>query len=246
MKSDKLQSLSLFLFNGRSQRACYHCGFSGCAPELMNIDQIRREYIRDLLRKEDLQAGPLQQFSRWLEDAVDAGLKDPTAMTLATVSADGEPSQRIVLLKGVDERGLVFYTNYDSRKGQDIAANPRVSLHFPWHGLERQVRISGVAEKVSREESLEYFASRPRDSQAAAVVSEQSRPLASRDALLDEFEALKQKYADGEIPMPDFWGGYRVVPREVEFWQGAEYRLHDRFVYRRQPDNSWYIERLAP
>lgn len=212
----------------------------------MNIDQVRREYIRETLREEDLDQDPIRLFSRWLQQSIDAGLKDPTAMTVATVSADGQPSQRIVLLKQVDQRGFVFYTNYESRKGLDIAANPKVSLHFPWHGLERQVRIAGRAEKVSREESWEYFASRPRDSQAAAVVSMQSRPVASRQALLDDFEALKEKYAEGEIPMPDFWGGYRVVPHEMEFWQGAEYRLHDRFTYCRQPDGSWQVERLAP
>lgn len=212
----------------------------------MNIDQVRREYIREALREEDLHPDPIKQFSHWLQQSVEAGLKDPTAMTIATVSADGQPSQRIVLLKGVDEQGFVFYTNYESRKGLDIAVNPKVSLHFPWHGLERQVRITGRAEKVSREESQEYFASRPRDSQAAAVVSRQSRPLASRQALLDEFEALKQKYVGSDIPMPEFWGGYRVRPEEIEFWQGAEYRLHDRFTYRLQPNGSWQLERLAP
>lgn len=212
----------------------------------MNIDQMRREYIREILREEDLQPDPLEQFAQWLQEAVQAGLKDPTAMTLATVSAAGQPSQRIVLLKGVDQHGFVFYTNYQSRKGQDIAANPRVSLHFPWHGLERQVQVSGLAEPVSRQESLEYFLSRPRDSQAAAVVSAQSQPLASRQQLIEEFEALKKKYEHDRIPMPDFWGGYRILPQKIEFWQGAEYRLHDRFVYRRQPDNSWQIERLAP
>lgn len=212
----------------------------------MKIDHVRREYIRELLREEDLDPDPLRLFSRWLQESVEAGLKDPTAMTLATVSADGQPSQRIVLLKGVDERGFVFYTNYESRKGEDIAANPKVSLHFPWHGLERQVRVAGVAEKVSREESLEYFRSRPRDSQAAAVVSAQSRPVESREMLVKAFEELKQKYDDQEIPLPEFWGGYRVIPSEIEFWQGAEKRLHDRFVYRRQPDGSWHVERLAP
>lgn len=212
----------------------------------MKIDQVRREYIREALCEEDLNPDPIKQFSRWLQQSVEAGLKDPTAMTVATVSAKGRPSQRIVLLKGVDERGFVFFTNYESRKGLDIADNPNVSLHFPWHGLERQVHIVGRAEKISREESQAYFSSRPRDSQAAAVVSMQSRPLVSRQALLDDFQALKQKYADGEIPMPEFWGGYRVLPCEIEFWQGAEYRLHDRFTYRLQPDGSWQMERLAP
>lgn len=212
----------------------------------MNIDQLRREYLREGLKRADLEQEPIAQFSRWLKQAIEVGLQDPTAMTVATVAADGQPSQRIVLLKQVDARGFVFYTNYESRKGQDIAHSPKVSLHFPWHGLERQVRVAGSAEKLSSAESHQYFVSRPRDSQLAALVSAQSRPLASRDRLMEQFQEAREKFADGEIPLPDFWGGFRVVPQEVEFWQGRENRLHDRFVYRREANDEWTIERLAP
>ncbi|MGQ9426727.1 pyridoxamine 5'-phosphate oxidase [Gilvimarinus sp. F26214L] len=212
----------------------------------MNIDQLRREYRREGLSQNDLQASPFRQFSTWLQQAIDAGLEDPTAMTVATVSADGQPSQRIVLLKGADDRGFIFYTNYESRKARDIAANPKVSLHFPWHGIDRQVRVCGTAEKLSTAESMKYFLSRPRDSQIAAIVSAQSRPLSSRQALMQQFNAMKEKFANRELPLPDFWGGYRIVPNEIEFWQGRESRLHDRFVYRLQPDGDWTIERLAP
>jgi pyridoxamine 5'-phosphate oxidase len=212
----------------------------------MNIDQLRREYRREGLNEEDLAATPFQQFSHWLRQAIDAGLEDPTAMTVATVSANGQPSQRIVLLKQMDEHGFIFYTNYESRKAREIAHSPKVSLHFPWHGIDRQVKIGGTAEKLSTAESLRYFLSRPRDSQIAATVSAQSRPIASRQLLMQQFNAMKKKFANRELPLPDFWGGYRVVPHEVEFWQGRESRLHDRFVYRLDANGQWNIERLAP
>lgn len=211
----------------------------------MSIDQIRREYQRDGLSREHLDVNPITQFSHWLEQAIDAGLTDATAMTVATVAADGQPSQRIVLLKHVDEDGFVFYTNYESRKADELAENPKISMHFPWHSVDRQVKIGGVASKISTRESLAYFLSRPRDSQIAALVSEQSRKLSSRQLLIQQFEAMKTKLANKEIPLPDAWGGYRVVPHEIEFWQGRVNRLHDRFVYQRTAQ-GWTIDRLAP
>jgi len=211
-----------------------------------NLEALRREYRSEGIERGDLHADPVAQFSHWLEQAVSAGISDPTAMVLATVGSQGQPSQRIVLLKQVDERGFVFYTNYESRKAKEIADTNRVSLLFPWHPLDRQVKICGTARKVSTSESLKYFLSRPKDSQIAATVSAQSRPISSRSVLLQQFNAMKEKFAQGEVPLPDFWGGFRVVPHEVEFWQGRESRLHDRFVYHQQPDGRWEIQQLAP
>jgi len=212
----------------------------------MNIDQIRREYLKGGLRREDLDSNPLAQFQKWLTQAIDSGLPDPTAMCLATVSAQGRPSQRIVLLKYFDERGLVFFTNYGSRKAKEIAANPHVSLHFPWQMFERQVMINGTAEKVSTRESVKYFLSRPKESQLGAWASDQSMPISSRMLLEQKFAEMKQKFSKGEIPVPSFWGGYRVIPEEFEFWQGGANRLHDRFSYQRDNQGQWRIERLAP
>lgn len=212
---------------------------------MIDIDQVRRDYLQGGLRRDDLQEDPIAQFELWLKQAIDSGLNDPTAMTVATVNADGQPSQRIVLLKQVNSAGFVFYTNYESQKAQDIAVNPRVSLHFPWHPLERQVRVCGVAEKVSAAESLKYFSSRPQESQLAAWASAQSRPVSSRQLLMQQFQSMKTKFQQGRIPLPDFWGGYRIVPSTIEFWQGGAHRLHDRFRYTRTGD-SWTIERLAP
>lgn len=215
----------------------------------MSIDQLRREYQREGLPREQLLDNPLAQFSRWLEQAVEAGLTDPTAMTVATVDEQGQPSQRIVLLKQVDQSGFVFYTNYQSRKALELAANPRVSLHFPWHLIDRQVKICGNASRISTADSLKYFLSRPRDSQIAALVSAQSRPLSSRQLLMQQFNSMKEKLANKEVPLPDAWGGYRVIPHEVEFWQGRENRLHDRFLYtldRSREKDQWQIQRLAP
>lgn len=212
----------------------------------MDIDKIRRDYLRDGLRREDLQANPVDQFNLWLQQAIDSGLNDPTAMTVATVSAEGEPSQRIVLLKHVDKKGFVFYTNLESRKAEELAQNPNISLHFPWHAIERQVKIKGRAQRVSAAESLKYFLSRPKDSQLAAWASAQSRPVSSRNLLMQQFNAMKQKFSEGEIPLPDFWGGFRVEPSQIEFWQGGANRLHDRFVYSAQEGKKWSIERLAP
>lgn len=212
----------------------------------MNLEQFRREYLQGGLRRNDLPDDPFVQFAKWQQQAIESGLLDPTAMALATVGADGQPSQRIVLLKSLDERGFVFYTNYQSRKAREMAENARVALLFPWHVMERQVRVCGVVEKVTMLESVKYFASRPRDSQLAAWASQQSTALSSRQLLLGQLARMREKFGNGEVPLPDFWGGYRVIPHEIEFWQGGGNRLHDRFQYRRQPDGGWDINRLAP
>lgn len=212
----------------------------------MDLESLRREYLQGGLSHEDLAQDPIEQFSTWMQQAIDLQFTDPTAMTVATVAANGQPSQRIVLLKQFDAKGFVFYTNFGSRKADELAQNPKISLHFPWHNIERQVKICGEAAKISTAESLKYFISRPRGSQLAAIASEQSRVLSSRTILLNQFESLKQKFGDGEIPLPDFWGGYRVVPSEIEFWQGGANRLHDRFRYTLKDDATWQIDRLAP
>lgn len=212
----------------------------------MDLESLRREYLHGGLSREDLASDPFDQFSVWIKQAIELEIFDPTAMTIATVSADGQPSQRIVLLKSFDSAGFVFYTNYASRKANELDGNARISLHFPWHAVDRQVKVCGEAVKISMAESLKYFASRPKDSQIAAIASQQSQVLTSRSFLLNQFESLKQKFNHGEIPLPDFWGGYRVVPKEIEFWQGGANRLHDRFRYLLQDDSSWTIDRLAP
>lgn len=223
----------------------YNLANLSVSSEMIKLDQMRRDYLKGGLSRENLQDSPFDQFELWLKQAIDAELVDPTAMSIATVDAEGQPSQRIVLLKQVDERGFVFFTNYESHKAQDIDGNPQVSLLFPWHPLERQVKICGRAEKISTSESLLYFTSRPKESQLAAWSSAQSRPISSRQLLLQQFHAMKEKFKHGEIPLPDFWGGYRVVPSSIEFWQGGTNRLHDRFKYRRV-DQGWSIEQLAP
>jgi pyridoxamine 5'-phosphate oxidase len=212
----------------------------------MELESLRREYLMGGLEHKDLASSPFDQFERWMEQVIELQQPDPTAMTIATVSSDGQPSQRIVLLKSFDQDGLIFYTNYNSRKAQELNQNPKISAHFPWHSVERQVKVCGVAEKISAAQSLKYFASRPKGSQVAAVASQQSAVLSSRSVLLNQFEALKQKYQAGEIPFPDFWGGYRIVPTEFEFWQGGANRLHDRFRYLKTADSGWDVARLAP
>jgi pyridoxamine 5'-phosphate oxidase len=212
----------------------------------MDLESVRRDYLLGGLEREDLADDPIAQFNRWMEQALKMDLKDPTAMTLATVSETGQPSQRIVLLKRMEENAFVFFTNYNSRKAGEINNSNKVSLHFPWHDIERQVKICGTAEKISAAESLRYFVSRPRESQLAAWASSQSDAISSRTFLLNQFESLKQKFIGGEVPLPDFWGGYRVIPFEMEFWQGGRNRLHDRFRYRRQEDGDWIVQRLAP
>jgi len=212
----------------------------------LQYETFRREYTAGGLSREMLDACPIRQFEGWLEQAVKAGLKDPTAMALATVGEDGLPWQRIVLLKGLSHGGFVFYTNYGSAKAAAIACNPRVSLLFPWNELDRQVIVSGTVEKMSVMESASYFMTRPRESQIAAWASRQSRPISARALLEQQVQALREKFGRGEIPVPDFWGGYRVLPARIEFWQGGEHRLHDRFLYRRQPAGDWSIEQLQP
>jgi pyridoxamine 5'-phosphate oxidase len=213
---------------------------------LDSLNDIRREYTKAALDRDSLEDDPLVLFGRWLENAIDAKLADPTAMTVATVDGDGQPSQRIVLLKDVSQGGFVFYTNLGSRKAQELKQNTKISLHFPWHMLERQVKICGTAQRLSNSQVARYFISRPKSSQLAAWASQQSRPIASRQLLLAKFNQVKEKFAKGEIPLPNFWGGYRVLPHEIEFWQGGEHRLHDRFLYRKDAGDNWQIERLMP
>jgi pyridoxamine 5'-phosphate oxidase len=189
---------------------------------------------------------PFEQFGRWFEEAKASGLREPTAMTLATASPEGAPSARMVLLKGFDERGFVFYTNHGSRKGGELLSNPRAALVFYWSPLERQVRIAGAVAPVSAEESDAYFRSRPRGSRLGAWASEQSRPLAGREELDRRVAELEREFDGREIPRPPHWGGFRVVPVEMEFWQGRADRLHDRMLYSRAPDGGWRLGRLSP
>lgn len=212
---------------------------------LQQIAHLRREYTQGGLRRQHLTETPLPLFERWLTQACEARLADPTAMVVATVDESGQPFQRIVLLKHYDEKGLVFYTNLGSRKAQQIEHNSRVSLHFPWHMLERQVMVQGTAEKLSTFEVLKYFHSRPRESQIGAWVSRQSSRISARGILEGKYLELKQKFHQGEIPLPSFWGGYRVSIEQMEFWQGGAHRLHDRFLYQRAL-SGWNIDRLAP
>ena len=212
----------------------------------MDLTDIRREYTKGGLRRDDLPSEPLALFDKWLKQAVDANLPDPTAMTVATVNADGQPFQRIVLLKDIDNEGFIFYTNLSSRKAEQLHINNKISLHFPWHILERQVHVMGHVEQLSTLEVMKYFSSRPKESQIAAWASKQSSRLSARQALEGKFFELKQKFAAGEVPLPSFWGGYRVKFDSIEFWQGGKHRLHDRFIYLRTDNNDWDIERLAP
>ncbi len=212
----------------------------------MNLESQRREYLSGGLSRGDLAADPLTQFDRWMQQALEAQVPDPTAMAAATVDADGQPSQRIVLLKHFDERGFVFYTNHESRKALELAGNPRTSLLFLWNSINRQIKICGMAERIGKEESAAYFSTRPRTSQLAAMASRQSSVLESREALLAEFEELDRRYRETEVPLPEDWGGFRVKAHEYEFWQGRPDRLHDRFRYSRNASDEWIIERLAP
>ncbi len=211
----------------------------------MDIGDYRREYAKDGLNRKDLRDSPFEQFEKWFTQAMNANIPDASAMSLATVSTDGKPSQRIVLLKLFDEKGFVFFTNYNSQKSQQIGENRNVSLLFPWTELERQIEISGKASRISTAESLKYFLSRPKGSQLGAWASAQSSPINSRQILEGQLQKMKNKFTKGDIPLPDFWGGYRVVPETIEFWQGGVNRLHDRFEYHRTSD-GWDIERLQP
>lgn len=212
----------------------------------MDLSNMRDEFEKAGLHRRDLDPNPVQQFASWFEDVQRASYRMPNAVTLATVSPDGQPSLRMVLLKMFDEQGFVFYTNYESRKAKEIAENPKVALHFPWHDLERQVIITGTAEKVSTAESIKYFLTRPKGSQIGAWVSNQSSVISSRQALMMKFEEMKRKFEHGEVPLPSSWGGYRIAPTSFEFWQGQKSRLHDRFRYLPDGLGGWKIERLAP
>jgi pyridoxamine 5'-phosphate oxidase len=211
----------------------------------VDASSLRKEYTNAGLDKADLDPDPIVQFHEWFEKVIDADLHEPNAMILATATTDGKPSARTVLLKGYDERGFIFYTNYEGRKAVELETNPTCALLFYWGELERQVRIEGRASRLSGEESDAYFAGRPRGSRLGAWASEQSRPVEGRSILEERVRALEAEYEGREIPRPPFWGGYRVEPDTIEFWQGRESRLHDRFVYRRE-DGAWRIERLQP
>ena len=211
----------------------------------MSIADLRKSYHLAGLRRADLGPDPIQQFRAWLQQAIDAELLEPTAMTLATADKSGRPSARIVLLKGLDERGFIFYTNYESRKARELADNPYAALAFYWAELERQVRVNGTVGQVSREESEDYFKSRPPGHQLGAWVSTQSEVIPNRALLEERLKEFEQKYGSA-APLPPFWGGYVLSPTELEFWQGRPNRLHDRFRYTRQKEGPWLIERLAP
>lgn len=211
-----------------------------------DISTLRKNYAREALSESDVLPSPFAQFDRWFQEALEAQLTEPNAMTLATATRDGRPSARTVLLKGVDQEGFVFFTNYESRKGQELADNPQAALLFTWLELERQVRIEGLIERISAEASEAYFQSRPKGSQIGAWVSPQSRVITDRSVLEAKQQALETEYAEIEVlPRPVFWGGYRLLPDTLEFWQGRPSRLHDRILYRRFA-GSWKIERLAP
>ena len=213
---------------------------------MTSIGELRREYASRALTEADAYDDPMQQFSVWFGEALKSELLDTNAMSLATASRDGEPAARIVLLKGFDEAGFIFFTNYESAKARDLDRNPRACLLLFWAALERQVRLSGGVSKTSAQESEKYFQSRPFESQIGAWASAQSRTLSDRAALETRYRELAAKYAGGPVPLPPFWGGYRVAPEAIEFWQGRKSRLHDRLLYTKQRDGAWSRSRLAP
>ena len=208
-----------------------------------DLSNLRKEYLQSGIIKEDLSQNPIEQFSLWFSQAMDADIIEPSAMTLAT--SDDSIGIRTVLLKYFDERGFVFFTNYESKKSKQIQNNPQAAILFPWLALERQVKIIGSVEKITKLESFKYFSSRPKDSQLGAWSSQQSSKISSRSVLAEQFASMKKKFSSGELPLPDFWGGYRVIPKSIEFWQGRENRLHDRFIYELS-SGQWTISRLSP
>jgi len=209
------------------------------------LARLRREYLQRGLDESDLDPDPFKLFNRWLQEALAAPFLEPTAMTLATATTDGKPSARMVLLKKADEHGFVFFTNYESRKGKELVENPNAALLFFWDALERQVRVEGRIERTSPEESSAYFNSRPLASRVASAISHQSEVVGSREELERRFRELAAQYQGKEVPLPPFWGGFRVLPHTFEFWQGRENRLHDRFRYSKK-SNGWKVERLSP
>jgi pyridoxamine 5'-phosphate oxidase len=212
----------------------------------MVLRNLRKDYTLAGLVESDLDPDPIVQFRVWFTEAQAAKGIEPNAMTVATADASGDPSARTVLLKGLDERGFIFYSNYDSAKGNQLAANPRAELLFYWPELERQVRIHGDVERLERSASEEYFRSRPIGNQLGALASPQSTVIPNREYLQELYDTLEQQYGSDSVPMPDHWGGYRVCPQSLEFWQGRKSRLHDRLRYRRDTDGGWIVERLAP
>jgi pyridoxamine 5'-phosphate oxidase len=213
---------------------------------LDHVAHLRKEYTRAGLKESEADPNPIEQFRTWFDEVLTSNLHEPNAMVLATATLDGHPSARIVLLKGFDERGFVFYTNYEGRKGEELETNPHCALLFYWGELERQVRVEGRVRRVPDKESDAYFAGRPRGSQLGAWASEQSRPVGDRGALEHRLRELEAEYEGREVPRPPFWGGYRVEPETIEFWQGRENRLHDRLVYLRSEDGGWRRGRLQP
>ena len=209
-------------------------------------EELRAQWMASGLSRTSLQPDPFLQFEIWYGQAIDSGIAEPNGFSLATVDAQGQPWLRTVLLKIYDRQGFVFFTNYESRKAGQIAGNARVAMLFPWVGLARQVKITGLAERIPMAESMKYFTSRPRGSQIGAWASPQSQVISSRSLLEAKVDEMKRKFARGEVPLPSFWGGYRLRPESIDFLQGRENRLHDRFEYRRQADDSWQIQRLAP
>ncbi|WP_323756364.1 pyridoxamine 5'-phosphate oxidase [Roseivirga sp.] len=213
---------------------------------MTNIADLRQDYTKASLDLDTVAPSPFTQFRKWFDEAIKSEVLEPNAFVLSTVAEGGKPFQRTVLMKALDDKGVVFYTNYKSRKAQQIEANPHVSILFPWYALERQVAITGRVEKVTKMESLAYFTSRPHGSQLGAWVSHQSQVISSRSILEMKLQEMKAKFLEGKVPLPDFWGGYRIVPETFEFWQGRQSRLHDRIMYQKLENEDWSTFRMAP